>query len=247
MRLLPRAQLGELLGDRGLGGVGQQSAHAASAPLDRFQVLDVGAVGGVVARLGLEPGVEDLGQLGLRGGAQAEREGVGVVPAPRAGGRGRVAAEGGANARDLVRGDRGSGAGPAADDRLLGAAAGDVARGRLAGPGPVVALLGRERSVADDLVPAPLEADLAETVRRYAIEAFRAIDCAGMARVDFLLSRRTGELVIGEINTIPGFTTISMYARLWEASGLAYPALLDRLIALALERHAEKRELGATR
>jgi D-alanine-D-alanine ligase len=97
------------------------------------------------------------------------------------------------------------------------------------------------------LVPAPLEADLAETVRRYAIEAFRAIDCAGMARVDFLLSRRTGELVIGEINTIPGFTTISMYARLWEASGLAYPALLDRLIALALERHAEKRELGATR
>ncbi|HWP99947.1 MAG TPA: D-alanine--D-alanine ligase family protein [Vicinamibacterales bacterium] len=97
------------------------------------------------------------------------------------------------------------------------------------------------------LVPAPLEADLAETVRRYAIEAFRAIDCAGMARVDFLLSRRTGELVIGEINTIPGFTTISMYARLWEASGLAYPALLDRLIALALERHAEKRELGTTR
>ncbi|HXH05784.1 MAG TPA: D-alanine--D-alanine ligase family protein [Vicinamibacterales bacterium] len=97
------------------------------------------------------------------------------------------------------------------------------------------------------LVPAPLDPDLAETVRRYAVAAFRAIDCAGMARVDFLLSRRTGELVIGEINTIPGFTTISMYARLWEASGLAYPALLDRLIALALERHAEKQALRTSR
>ena len=76
-----------------------------------------------------------------------------------------------------------------------------------------------------------------------AIEAFRAIDCAGMARVDFLLSRRDGSVVVNEINTIPGFTTISMYSKMWEASGLAYPALLDRLIALALERHDSRQQL----
>jgi D-alanine-D-alanine ligase len=90
------------------------------------------------------------------------------------------------------------------------------------------------------LVPAPLgDAETAE-IRRLALEAFVAIDAAGMARVDFLMARRTGEVFVNEINTIPGFTTISMYPKLWEASGLPYPALLDRLIELALERHAEK-------
>ncbi len=64
-----------------------------------------------------------------------------------------------------------------------------------------------------------------------------------MARVDFLLSRSTGALVLNEINTIPGFTTISMFAKLWEASGVAYAPLIDRLIALALERHHEKQQL----
>ena len=64
-----------------------------------------------------------------------------------------------------------------------------------------------------------------------------------MARVDFLLARATDEIFVNEVNTIPGFTTISMYPKLWEASGLPYPALLDRLIALALERHAEKQQL----
>ena len=64
-----------------------------------------------------------------------------------------------------------------------------------------------------------------------------------MSRVDFLLSRSTGALVLNEINTIPGFTTISMFAKLWEASGLDYPALVDRLITLALERHREKQQL----
>jgi D-alanine-D-alanine ligase len=64
-----------------------------------------------------------------------------------------------------------------------------------------------------------------------------------MARVDFLLSRTTGALFVNEINTIPGFTTISMYAKLWAASGVDYPTLLDRLIALAQERHAEKQQL----
>ena len=64
-----------------------------------------------------------------------------------------------------------------------------------------------------------------------------------MARVDFLLSATTGEIFVNEVNTIPGFTTISMYSKLWAASGLEYPALLDRLVALALERHAEKQQL----
>jgi D-alanine-D-alanine ligase len=91
------------------------------------------------------------------------------------------------------------------------------------------------------VIPAPLEEELAERVRALAIAAFRAIDACGMARVDFLLSRETGELVVNEINTIPGFTAVSMYPRLWEASGLPYPALLDRLIELALERYADRR------
>jgi D-alanine-D-alanine ligase len=64
-----------------------------------------------------------------------------------------------------------------------------------------------------------------------------------MSRVDFLMSRSTGAIVVNEVNTIPGFTTISMYPKMWEASGLPYPALLDRLIQLALERHAEKQTL----
>jgi D-alanine-D-alanine ligase len=67
-----------------------------------------------------------------------------------------------------------------------------------------------------------------------------------MARVDFLLSRTDGAIYINEINTIPGFTTISMYSKMWEASGVPYPALLDRLITLALERHAEKQQLRTT-
>ena len=76
-----------------------------------------------------------------------------------------------------------------------------------------------------------------------ALDAFRAIDAAGMARVDFLLSKATGALVLNEINTIPGFTTISMYAQMWAASGVPYPVLIDRLIALAIERHADKQRL----
>jgi D-alanine-D-alanine ligase len=93
------------------------------------------------------------------------------------------------------------------------------------------------------VIPADLPARTAGRVRELAIAAFQAIDCAGMARVDFLLPRRTGALVVNEVNTIPGFTTISMYAKLWAASGLEYPALLDRLVALALERHAQKQAL----
>ena len=91
------------------------------------------------------------------------------------------------------------------------------------------------------VIPANLAPAEAEQVRGYAVAAFRAIDCAGMARVDFLLDR-AGRIFLNEINTHPGFTTISMFAKLWEASGVSYPALLDRLIELAMERHADRRE-----
>ncbi len=90
------------------------------------------------------------------------------------------------------------------------------------------------------LIPAPLSEEQMAQVRALAVAAYRAIDCAGMARVDFLLDKATGVFYINEVNTIPGFTQISMYPKLWEASGLAYPDLLDRLIELALERKAER-------
>jgi D-alanine-D-alanine ligase len=93
------------------------------------------------------------------------------------------------------------------------------------------------------VVPADLPPEKAAEIRRLAVEGFRAVDCAGMARVDFLMNRDTGETVINEVNTIPGFTTISMYPQMWEASGLPYPQLLERLITLALERHAAKQQL----
>lgn len=93
------------------------------------------------------------------------------------------------------------------------------------------------------IIPADLTPAQAGEVRRLAVAAFQAIDACGMSRVDFLLSRSTGALLVNEVNTIPGFTTISMYAQLWEKSGVPYPQLIDRLIALALERHAHKQRL----
>lgn len=92
-------------------------------------------------------------------------------------------------------------------------------------------------------IPADMGEAEAEEARRMAIEAYKAIDGAGMARVDFLMERDSGELYLNEINTIPGFTKISMYPKLWEASGLPYSELLDRLIDLALERHRQKGNL----
>ncbi len=103
------------------------------------------------------------------------------------------------------------------------------------------------------LIPAPIPPETAELARDYAVRAFKAIDGAGMARVDFLLDKDTGALYVSEVNTIPGFTSISMYPKLWEASGLSYAELVDRLIDLALERQAEKdrtikhREAGKSR
>ena len=96
---------------------------------------------------------------------------------------------------------------------------------------------------SQSLIPAPLTDAQSAEVRRLAIEAFKAIDGAGMARVDFLLSADSGALYVNEINTIPGFTTISMYAKLWAATGVDYPTLLDRLVRLALDRHAEKQQV----
>ena len=98
-------------------------------------------------------------------------------------------------------------------------------------------------AASQTVIPAELPSGMASEVQRMAIAAFRAIDCAGMARVDFLLSRRDGALFVNEINTIPGFTTISMYSKMWAASGVAYPELLDRLIALARERHEARQQL----
>jgi D-alanine-D-alanine ligase len=93
------------------------------------------------------------------------------------------------------------------------------------------------------VIPADLPPATVAEVQKLSIEAFEAIDCAGMARVDFLLEKSSNRLFLNEVNTIPGFTTISMYSKLWAASGVGYATLLDRLIALAIERHAGKQLL----
>jgi D-alanine-D-alanine ligase len=96
-------------------------------------------------------------------------------------------------------------------------------------------------------LPANLPPDTTAELRRLAVECYRAVECEGMARVDFLLEGNTGRLYINEINTIPGFTSISMYPKMWEQTGLPYPKLIDRLIELALERHAAKKSTKFTR
>jgi len=93
------------------------------------------------------------------------------------------------------------------------------------------------------VIPADLPAEIVARVQLLSIDAFRAIDAAGLARVDFLLSRDNNELVLNEINTMPGFTSISMYSKMWESSGVGYAELVDRLIQLGLERHAQKQKL----
>lgn len=93
------------------------------------------------------------------------------------------------------------------------------------------------------IIPAQLSTELTRQVQELAVSAFKALDCAGMARADFLLCRDSGRLYLNELNTIPGFTSISMYPKLWEASGLPYPRLIDRLIELAIERYEERRQL----
>ena len=91
------------------------------------------------------------------------------------------------------------------------------------------------------LVPAPIDPNTMTEIQELAISAFRALDLAGMARVDFFMDRKTDQIFVNEVNSIPGFTAISMYPRLWEASGVPLPELIDRLIGLALERSLERR------
>lgn len=95
---------------------------------------------------------------------------------------------------------------------------------------------------SDLLIPAPLEPEYVELIQNLAIEAFVSLDCCGLARCDFLLEKSTGEVFVNEVNTMPGFTPISMYPKLWEATGLPYSQLIDRLIELALERYDDKQQ-----
>jgi D-alanine-D-alanine ligase len=96
------------------------------------------------------------------------------------------------------------------------------------------------------LIPAPLSPEQADMIQQLAIMAFQTLDCAGLARCDFLLEKKTGEIFVNEVNTMPGFTPISMYSKLWEASGVSYSELVDRLLELALERFEDKQQSQTT-
>src|SRR5947209_1803401 len=91
------------------------------------------------------------------------------------------------------------------------------------------------------IIPAKISKKQMKEVQEMAVQAFQAVDCSGLARVDFLMDPKNGRIYLNEINTMPGFTSISMYPKLWAASGLDYPELIDRLLTLAMERHAEKK------
>jgi D-alanine-D-alanine ligase len=91
------------------------------------------------------------------------------------------------------------------------------------------------------IIPAKLTKAEIRRIQQIAVGAFRAVDCTGLARVDFLLDPKTRKIYLNEINTMPGFTAISMYPKLWAATGLPYPRLIDRLIQLGLERHKDKK------
>jgi D-alanine-D-alanine ligase len=97
------------------------------------------------------------------------------------------------------------------------------------------------------IVPAPLTEEQSKEMRRLAVECYRAVECEGMGRVDFLMEAATGKIYINEINTIPGFTSISMYPKMWEAAGISFSELLGRLIELALARHRGKQATRFTR
>jgi D-alanine-D-alanine ligase len=137
------------------------------------------------------------------------------------------------------------------------AAAREVECAVLGGHDPQCSVLGEIQSahdfydyeakyVSDDtrlVIPAPLPDEVSERIRRIATTAFRALKCWGMARVDFFVQHDTLEVYLNELNTLPGFTEGSMYPRLWEASGISLPHVVDRLIELALERHHEQASL----
>ena len=92
------------------------------------------------------------------------------------------------------------------------------------------------------IIPAKLTKTETKKVQELAVRSFKAVDCSGLARVDFLMDAQTRKIYLNEINTMPGFTAISMYPKLWGASGIPYPELIDRLIQLGLERHADKKQ-----
>jgi D-alanine-D-alanine ligase len=100
---------------------------------------------------------------------------------------------------------------------------------------------------AELTIPADLPADVTERIRRLAVEAFTTLRCDGMARVDFFYEEATGEVLINEVNTIPGFTPVSMYPKMWEATGLPYADLIDELVRLALDRHERRRRFSTKR
>jgi D-alanine-D-alanine ligase len=104
-----------------------------------------------------------------------------------------------------------------------------------------------ELNLAKTVLPADLPKNEIVEMRRLAIECFKAVGCEGMGRVDFLRETATAKIFINEINTVPGFTSISMYPKMWAYSGIPYPELIDRLIALAFERHKAKNATRFTR
>ncbi len=95
---------------------------------------------------------------------------------------------------------------------------------------------------SESIIPAKVGKAKQKEVQKLAVAAFQAVDCAGLARVDFLMDPRTGKMYVNEINTMPGFTSISMYPKMWAATGISYPELMDRLIQLGMERHVEKKQ-----
>ena len=95
---------------------------------------------------------------------------------------------------------------------------------------------------SEPLIPAKISKKQMKEVQEMAVRAFQAVDCSGLARVDFLMDPKNGKMYLNEINTMPGFTSISMYPKMWAASGLEYPKLIDRLIELAMERATEKKK-----
>ena len=95
---------------------------------------------------------------------------------------------------------------------------------------------------SESIIPAKIGKAKQKEVQRLAVAAFQAVDCAGLARVDFLMEPRSEKMYVNEINTMPGFTSISMYPKMWAATGISYSELMDRLIQLGMERHAEKKQ-----
>jgi D-alanine-D-alanine ligase len=97
------------------------------------------------------------------------------------------------------------------------------------------------------VIPAKISKSEMKNVQKLAIAAFQAVDCTGLARVDFLMDPKSRKMFVNEINTMPGFTAISMYPKLWDATGVSYPELIDRLIQLGIERHEDKKRNQYTR